>query len=257
MITIGICVTGLIVYGIWEQMCHKKRLNSIPIRINVNGIRGKSTVTRLITGVVKEANYKTVGKTTGTSARMIYWFTKEETPIKRRKEGPNIGEQRRVVKEVADLEAEALVCECMAVQPDYQLIFQNKMLNANIGVIVNVLEDHMDVMGPTLDEVATAFTATIPYNGHLITIESPYLDYFKEIAKERNTKVIVADNSKVSEDYLKKFDYMVFPDNVSIALAVAEAIGVDEETAFRGMLNAQPDPGAMRITRFGDELHPS
>ncbi|EMK2598208.1 poly-gamma-glutamate synthase PgsB [Bacillus bombysepticus] len=257
IITIGICVTGLIVYGIWEQMCHKKRLNSIPIRINVNGIRGKSTVTRLITGVVKEANYKTVGKTTGTSARMIYWFTKEETPIKRRKEGPNIGEQRRVVKEVADLEAEALVCECMAVQPDYQLIFQNKMLNANIGVIVNVLEDHMDVMGPTLDEVATAFTATIPYNGHLITIESPYLDYFKEIAKERNTKVIVADNSKVSEDYLKKFDYMVFPDNVSIALAVAEAIGVDEETAFRGMLNAQPDPGAMRITRFGDELHPS
>ncbi|MCM3223920.1 poly-gamma-glutamate synthase PgsB [Bacillus cereus] len=257
IITIGICVTGLIIYGIWEQMCHKKRLNSIPIRINVNGIRGKSTVTRLITGVVKEANYKTVGKTTGTSARMIYWFTKEETPIKRRKEGPNIGEQRRVVKEVADLEAEALVCECMAVQPDYQLIFQNKMLNANIGVIVNILEDHMDVMGPTLDEVATAFTATIPYNGHLITIESPYLDYFKEIAKERNTKVIVADNSKVSEDYLKKFDYMVFPDNVSIALAVAEAIGVDEETAFRGMLNAQPDPGAMRITRFGDELHPS
>ncbi|PFB77098.1 poly-gamma-glutamate synthase PgsB [Bacillus thuringiensis] len=257
MITIGICVTGLIIYGIWEQMCHKKRLNSIPIRINVNGIRGKSTVTRLITGVVKEANYKTVGKTTGTSARMIYWFTKEETPIKRRKEGPNIGEQRRVVKEVANLEAEALVCECMAVQPDYQLIFQNKMLNANIGVIVNVLEDHMGVMGPTLDEVATAFTATIPYNGHLITIESSYLDYFKEIAKERNTKVIVADNSKVSEDYLKKFDYMVFPDNVSIALAVAEAIGVDEETAFRGMLNAQPDPGAMRITRFGDELYPS
>lgn len=257
IITIGICVTGLIVYGIWEQMCHKKRLNSIPIRINVNGIRGKSTVTRLITGVVKEANYKTVGKTTGTSARMIYWFTKEETPIKRRKEGPNIGEQRRVVKEVANLEAEALVCECMAVQPDYQLIFQNKMLNANIGVIVNVLEDHMDVMGPTLDEVATAFTATIPYNGHLITIESSYLDYFKEIAKERNTKVIVADNSKVSEDYLKKFDYMVFPDNVSIALAVAQAIGVDEETAFRGMLNAQPDPGAMKITRFGDELHPS
>ncbi|WP_179878597.1 poly-gamma-glutamate synthase PgsB [Bacillus thuringiensis] len=257
IITIGICVTGLIIYGIWEQMCHKKRLNSIPIRINVNGIRGKSTVTRLITGVVKEANYKTVGKTTGTSARMIYWFTKEETPIKRRKEGPNIGEQRRVVKEVANLEAEALVCECMAVQPDYQLIFQNKMLNANIGVIVNVLEDHMGVMGPTLDEVATAFTATIPYNGHLITIESSYLDYFKEIAKERNTKVIVADNSKVSEDYLKKFDYMVFPDNVSIALAVAEAIGVDEETAFRGMLNAQPDPGAMRITRFGDELYPS
>ena len=151
-------------------------------------IRGKSTVTRLITGVIKEAEYKTVGKTTGTSARMIYWFTDKEKPIKRRPEGPNIGEQRRVVKEVADLGTEALVCECMAVQPDYQLIFQNKMIQANIGVIVNVLEDHMDVMGPTLDEVAEAFTATIPYNGHLITIESEYLEFFKEIAKERNRK---------------------------------------------------------------------
>ncbi|WP_157405029.1 capsule biosynthesis protein CapB [Bacillus tropicus] len=254
---IGICTVFLIIYGIWEQRCHQKRLNSIPIRVNINGIRGKSTVTRLITGVVQEAKYKTVGKTTGTSARMIYWFTDEEQPIKRRKEGPNIGEQRRVVKEAADLEAEALICECMAVQPDYQIIFQNKMIQANVGVIVNVLEDHMDVMGPTLDEVAEAFTATIPYNGHLVTIESEYLDYFKEVAEERNTKVIVADNSRISEEFLRKFDYMVFPDNASLALAVAEALGIDEETAFRGMLNAHPDPGAMRITRFADQSKPA
>ncbi|MFK4307389.1 poly-gamma-glutamate synthase PgsB/CapB [Bacillus sp. RC242] len=257
MIIIGICTLFLVIYGVVEQIMHQKRLDSIPVRVNVNGIRGKSTVTRLITGVVQEAKYKTVGKTTGTSARMIYWFTDEEKPIKRRKEGPNIGEQRRVVKEVANLGAEALICECMAVQPDYQVIFQNKMIQANVGVIVNVLEDHMDVMGPTLDEVAEAFTATIPYNGHLVTIESEYLDYFKKVAEERNTKVIVADNSRISEEFLRKFDYMVFPDNASLALAVAEALGIDEETAFRGMLNAHPDPGAMRITRFGDRSNPA
>lgn len=94
-----------------------------------------------------------------------------------------------------------------------------------------------------MDEVAEAFTATIPHNGHLITIESEYLDFFKQIAKERNTKVIVADNSRISEDFLREFDYMVFPDNASLALAVAEALGIDEKTAFRGMLNAHPDPG--------------
>ncbi|PGA02929.1 poly-gamma-glutamate synthase PgsB [Bacillus toyonensis] len=257
ILTIVLCVVILLTYGIWERILHQKRLHSIPVRINVNGIRGKSTVTRLITGVVKEANYKVVGKTTGTSARMIYWFTKDESPIKRRKEGPNIGEQRRVIKEVADLEADALVCECMAVQSDYQIIFQNIMIDANIGVIVNVLEDHMDVMGPTLNEVADAFTATIPYNGYLVTIESDYLEYFKKVAKQRNTKVITADNSKISDEFLRKFDYMVFPDNASIALAVAEAMGINEEIAFRGMLNAQPDPGAMRITRFGETVEPS
>jgi poly-gamma-glutamate synthase PgsB/CapB len=188
---------------------------------------------------------------------MIYWHTSEEEPIIRRKEGPNIGEQRRVVNEVADIGAEALICECMAVQPDYQITFQNQLIQAKVGVIVNVLEDHMDVMGPTLDEVAQAFTATIPYNGHLVTIEGPYLEYYKKIAAERNTKVIVADNDKVSEAYLREFDYMVFPDNASIGLAVAEALGIDAETAMRGMLNAQPDPGAMRITTFGDEKNPA
>lgn len=252
-----ICLFLVLAYGAWEQIKHQKNIDSIPVRININGIRGKSTVTRLITGIVTEAGYKTVGKTTGTSARMIYWFTEEEKPIVRRPEGPNIGEQRRVVKEAARLQAEALVSECMAVNPDYQITFQEKMIQANIGVIVNVLEDHMDVMGPTLDEVAEAFLATIPYKGHLITVEGPYLEYFKTVAAKRRTKVIVADNSRIRDEFLRKFDYMVFPDNASLALAVAEALDIPEEIAFRGMLNAHPDPGAMRITQFGDPKAPA
>ncbi|MCA1048612.1 MULTISPECIES: poly-gamma-glutamate synthase PgsB [Priestia] len=252
-----ICLFLVFAYGAWEQVKHQKNIDSIPVRINVNGIRGKSTVTRLITGIVTEAGYKTIGKTTGTSARMIYWFTDEEKPIVRRPEGPNIGEQRRVVKEAAKLEAEALVSECMAVNPDYQITFQEKMIQANIGVIVNVLEDHMDVMGPTLDEVAEAFLATIPYQGHLITVDGPYLEYFKTAAAKRRTKVIVADNSRITDEFLRKFDYMVFPDNASLALAVAEALDIPEEIAFRGMLNAHPDPGAMRITQFGDPKAPA
>ena len=56
----------------------------------------------------------------------------------------------------------------MAVNPDYQITFQKDLVKANIGVIVNVMEDHMDVLGPTLKDVAQSFTATIPYKGHLI-----------------------------------------------------------------------------------------
>ncbi|MBH0173698.1 poly-gamma-glutamate synthase PgsB [Fictibacillus sp. 23RED33] len=257
MILIPIILTIIIFYGVYEQRFHKKSIESIPIRVNINGIRGKSTVTRLITGIVREAGYKTIGKTTGTSARMIFWFKDEEEPIIRRPEGPNIGEQRRVVQKAASHGCEALISECMAVNPDYQITFQEKLVQANIGVIVNVLEDHMDVMGPTLDEVAEAFTATIPYNGHLIVTDDSYLDYYKEVAKDRNTKVIVADNSQITESFLRKFEYMVFPDNAALALGVAEAIGIDKDTAFTGMLNANPDPGAMRITIMGDQDSPS
>lgn len=253
MLLIPIFVVIALVAGIVEWQQHKKKLHALPIRVNVNGIRGKSTVTRLITGILKEAEYKTIGKTTGTSARLIYWDQEEEEPIVRRAEGPNINEQKMVVRKAADYGAEALVSECMAVNPDYQIVFQDRLLQANIGVIVNVLEDHMDVMGPTLDEVAEAFTATIPHNGHLIVSESPYVDYYKKEAAKRNTEVIVADNNRISEAYLTQFDYMIFPENASLALAVAEALGIDEETALQGMLNANPDPGAMQIQQVDEE----
>ncbi|MGN1032649.1 MAG: poly-gamma-glutamate synthase PgsB, partial [Intestinibacter sp.] len=243
----------LLILGIREQLAQKRNVEKIPIRVNINGIRGKSTVTRLITSILTEAGYRTIGKTTGTAARMIYWFQDDEDIIVRKPQGANIGEQLKVLQKAADLDAEALVCECMAVNPDYQKVFQFRMLESNIVVIVNVLEDHLDVMGPTLDQIAQAFGATIPYDGYLITIDCAYTDYFKEIAAERNTKVIIADNSKITDEYLAQFDYMIFPDNASLALAVGQALGIDEETCLKGMLNAHPDPGAMRITRIGDE----
>lgn len=247
----------LLVLGIGEWRRHRKTIESIPLRINVNGIRGKSTVTRLITGIMIEAGMRTVGKTTGTQARMIYWDREGEEPIIRRPEGPNIREQKEVVGKAAQLKAECLVSECMAVNPDYQIVFQERMLRANVGVIVNVLEDHMDVMGPTLDEVAEAFTATIPHRGHLIVNESPYVSYFEKIARRRRTRMHVCDTARISEDFLRQFRYMVFPENAALALAVAEAVGIDEKTAFRGMLNAPPDPGAMSILPVGDPERPA
>lgn len=246
MVLIPIFLGLFLFFGMYEWFVHKKHIKAIPIRVNVNGIRGKSTVTRLTNGILKEAGYKTIGKTTGTSARMIYW-DKPEEPILRRPEGPNIREQKVVVQEASELGADALVSECMAVNPDYQVIFQEKMLQANIGVIVNVLEDHLDVMGPTLDQIADAFLATIPYNGTLILSESPYVDFFSAVAHKRNTKVIVANNAAVSEKFLSQFKYMVFPENAALAFAVAQALNINPKIAMQGMLNAPADPGAMKI----------
>ncbi|MCP3027614.1 poly-gamma-glutamate synthase PgsB [Halobacillus sp. A5] len=243
--------------GAKEKMKNNKNIESIPVRINVNGIRGKSTVTRLITGVLQKAGYKTVGKTTGTDARMLYWFDGQEEPIQRRLEGPNIGEQRKVLNKTVDLDADALVSECMAVKPDYQVIFQDQLLQANIGLIVNVLEDHMDVLGPTLEEVADSFGEAIPYDGDLIVNDSPYVPRFRELAAERNTRVHVCDTSLISEDFLKKFEYMVFPENAALALVVADILGIDHEMARQGMLEAWPDPGAMQVLPIGDNYNPT
>jgi poly-gamma-glutamate synthase PgsB/CapB len=236
----------VLILGIFEQIKHNKNLNLINLRINVNGTRGKSTATRLITAILKEAEVKVVGKTTGTSARIIYW-DQEEEPIKRGRLGPNIIEQKTVVKKAARLGATAFVTECMAVNPDYQITFQEKLVQANIGVIVNVREDHMDLCGPTLDFIAESFTATIPRNGTLIVSDSGYNTFFKQEAEKRNSQILIADAKEIPDDYPEKFGYIVFPENIAIAMAVAKALNIDQDTALRGMLKANPDPGALMI----------
>ena len=249
IIVIGIVIT--LYLGIKEKRKNEENINKLNLRINVNGIRGKSTATRLITGVLNEAGYKVVGKTTGTSPRMIYWNNKKEEVIVRNSAGANIKEQVHVIDKAVKVGAEALVCECMAVRPEYQDVYQNDIFKANITVIVNVLEDHLDVMGPTTDEIAMAFSNTIPYNGYLVVDNGPYVKYFTEECKKRNTKIVVADNSKIPEGLIEKFGYTIFEDNISLALAVAEILNIEPEKAFRGMLNANPDPGAATITNFG------
>lgn len=196
----------LLAHGVWEKRRNEENIRQIPIRINVNGIRGKSTATRLITAVLQEAGYKTIGKTTGTSARMIYWDTEEEKEVKRRPFGVSLTEQVRVIDEAASLGAEALVCECMAVRPEYQKVYQHSMVKATLTVIVNVLEDHLDEMGPTTTEIAHAFAETIPYNGSVVVPKCEFTSFFQKVAEERHTKVFVTDDSEVSPDYLASFD---------------------------------------------------
>jgi len=241
------------ILGVYEQIKHNKRLNLLDIRININGTRGKSTATRLITGILKEAGIKVVGKTTGTSARIIYWNKEEEEPIIRGPLGPNIIEQKAVVKKADKLGASAFVTECMALNPDYQITFQEKLVKANIGVIVNVREDHMDLCGPTLDFIAESFTATIPHNGTLVVADSKYNNYYAQEARRRNSQIIIADEKEIPDGYLEKFKYLIFPENVAIALAAAKALNIDKDTALRGMLNANPDPGALMIYPLDDK----
>ncbi|MFC7319669.1 poly-gamma-glutamate synthase PgsB [Halobacillus campisalis] len=242
--------------GIKEHKSLDRSLEKIPDRILVNGIRGKSTVTRLVMGILKEDKRKVVGKTTGTSARMFYWDQEEEEPIVRGLQGPNISEQKTMAKKVVDKRADAFVSECMAVHPEYQKVFQAKLAKANITIITNVLEDHMDVMGPTLRDMAKAFSETIPYNGYVVIPEMPYERIFRRKAAERNSEVIVADESLIDEEYLKKFPFMIFPQNAALALAVADIMEIDRDVALAGMLKAPVDPGAMKVHRFGSPQRP-
>ena len=69
----GTAVVGVFVIaafaamGALERFRNGRALRRMPLRVNVNGIRGKSTVTRLVTAILAEEGYNVVGKTTGTA----------------------------------------------------------------------------------------------------------------------------------------------------------------------------------------------
>ena len=49
---------------------------------------------------------------------------------------------------------------------------------------------------------------------------------------------------------MKKFNYFEHQDNVELALAVCEEVGVDRDIALKGILKNKPDPGALVIWKI-------
>lgn len=244
-------IAAFVVFCLIEKRRNAKAIDQIKLRVNVNGIRGKSTATRLITSILAEEGYNVIGKTTGTAARMIYGQKGEEA-IVRKVEGANIKEQLACIEKAAKLGANAMVCECMAVRPEYQVIVHEQMLQANITVIVNILEDHLDVMGPTEVQIAEAFSKTIPYHGYCVTVPNPYLYILERECLRRASQLVVVDESRISYEYMSQFDYEIFPANIALAFGVAQILGISEETAKKGALHAKADPGAARATKTKD-----
>jgi len=148
-----------------EQIHHNERISNITYRIHVNGIRGKSSVTRLIGQILREEGTKTFTKTTGSAARIIDHKGKESI-IKRRI--ATIIEQIDIVKKISKHTPEALVIECMAIQPQLQKVCEEKMIQATISVLTNVREDHQEKMGWTLEEITHTLCEFIPSNGILV-----------------------------------------------------------------------------------------
>ncbi|MDP6789945.1 MAG: poly-gamma-glutamate synthase PgsB [Candidatus Marinimicrobia bacterium] len=243
MIILFLLTIALIVAGSIEYFNHKQVLSSLPLRIHVNGTRGKSSVTRLVAAGLRAGGLKTYAKTTGTAPRVIDPEGKDR--IIHRLRSPSIGEQVRLLKYFAQDKPDAVVLECMAVQPQYQWISEQEMIRSHIGVITNVRPDHVDEMGHSLNDIAKSLSNTIPRQGLLISGEESAYDIFNNVAEGRGTKVLSVDESEISEETLDQFSYMEHPQNVALALEVCEHAGVDRDVALNGMVKVSPDLGAL------------
>ncbi len=138
----------------------------------------------------------------------------------------------------------------MAVRPDLQIVCERNIVASTHGVITNVRPDHLEVMGPTMAEVAKSLSGTVPRRSHLFHAEDVYADFFTERAAAQKSSCTVATADQVSAEIMDGFSYVEFPENVALALHVCEAAGVPRHQALEAMYDVQPDVGAMTLWHF-------
>ena len=205
LLLLAVCLALLILE---DRQVRRDRSELVHV-VYVNGIRGKSTVTRMIDGGLRAGGWKVFCKTTGT-VPMVIGVDGTARPLVRRGRA-NISEQVRVLHRAVREGAQILVIECMAVDPALQAVSQHRMVRADIGVITNVRLDHTAEMGPTLEEICDSLSNTIPWNGTLFTADGAFLDQLRTNGRRKNCRVELAQ----PDSGLPDFD---FPENVALAL---------------------------------------
>jgi poly-gamma-glutamate synthase PgsB/CapB len=253
MLVIVLLTAVLVGFGAYEFAMHRKRVYSIPVRIHVNGTRGKSSVTRLIAAGLRAGGVKTVAKVTGTLPRIIDergW----EIPITRL-HPVNIIEQTKVFRFFEKHRPKAIVIECMAVQPEYQWICEHQFVKSTIGVMTNARLDHVREMGPSIENIANSLSNTVSQHGPTFTSENrkDLIEIMDKRADEVGGELRVVPSDEVTDEDLRNFKHIEHRANVALALRVCKEVGVDRDVALEGMTRMAPDPGALKVSRVVHE----
>jgi poly-gamma-glutamate synthase PgsB/CapB len=206
---------------------------------------------------LEEAGFKVLAKTTGSKPVIIYPGG-EEAEIQRK--GPaSILEQRKIIKLASQLGIQALVVELMSIQPECLRVESHRLLKPQILAITNVRLDHLEQMGNAKREIAESLTNSFPKRGTIFIPQDEFFLEFEKKAKKINSKII-----QISKDSFEKIldgktnlSFGEFEENIRIALAVSEFLGVRKEVALKGMSKAHPDFGSLKIWRasFGSPAH--
>ena len=242
-------------YSVRSYRQFQERMHAIDWRIHVNGIRGKSTVTRYIAAIFRDAGYHTFGKTTGSAARILQPDGHDADVG--RKGFANINEQVHILKRFSRQHAEAAVMECMAINPIYAKWLEERVMRSHLGVITNVRYDHAEYLGETLEEIARSLAQAIPIKGILITAErEPELvRILAEESFKKDTELIIAEDQLVTAGDLRGFNHFAIEANVAIGFCVAKLIGLNRDSALAAMQKATSDPGAFRLEKLNYRQH--
>lgn len=230
-----------IIYLIYEKKANNMYLSTFKCIIHVNGIRGKTSVCRLIDANLRGAGFRVFTKTTGSTP--VFIDTNGSEHLIRRKGTANIKEQLKIIKLAYTENAEILILECMAVNPELQKISQKEIVKGNLNVITNVRYDHIFDMGESLDKIAESLSNTVPENGILFTCDENYFEYFRNICSKNNSEAILCRTDEFIEN-----------ENYAAAYEIGKLFGINMENFLENIRNYKEDFGAHKLYELSDNI---
>ncbi len=229
----------LIAAGLMEHALHQKRLAKIPIRILVNGTRGKTSVSKILVAALNQNGVRTVGRTTGSEASMIM-PDGTIVPIQRRSYA-RITEMLPFVRRCSEENLACIVVECMALGAENQHVFSDVLLKPTHIAITNSYVDHMVEIGATEEETVWTLSRCLHRGSEVFCAEDAYAGYCEQAGSTFHRVVVRDYESGKIESSIRMHD-----SNLSIAVDLLETLGISEERVVGAVQAVVPDIGLIK-----------
>lgn len=230
--------------GVAENRHLKKLSDKVPLRILVNGTRGKSSVTRMLIAALNGCGIRTCGKTTGSDARFILPDLSEE-PVPRKNGIRMVREHAMMFEKAVSHDCQAIVCECMAIREESQKIVGSRLVRPSITIITNARVDHVDQMGNTAEETAAVLCRSIGPSTDVYTSDPVVVQGLKGVTVNVHIAGPLTERQK---SVLNIFSFPAHEENLALVLAVCRDFGLDEAKVLESVVNAVPDSGMTEAT---------
>ena len=250
----GGCLVLFLLYLLIEKIYLASKIKKIPLRICITGTRGKSTVTRLIAGTLRENGQKVLAKTTGSRPVMIFPDGSEREILRRGQ--PSILEGKDVLKAASQIGAQALVVEMMGIRPETMRIESVRLFQPHILIVTNVRLDHQEQMGTSKEDIAASFASVFPKNCTVFVPEKEFFQTYEEKANRVNSKIFRAPEANSKRSVEKKNLETFYERDIQLTLLVAEFLDIDRQKALSGIKKSQSDTGSLKAWMSKDSALP-
>jgi poly-gamma-glutamate synthase PgsB/CapB len=223
-----------------ERAGLERARRKVPLRIAVTGTRGTSTVTRLTASALRASGLRVAAKTTGSKPVLIFPDGREAEIL--RSGPPSILEQKRVLRWAAGLDCDVLVAEMMSIRAETLGAESRRILRPRLLGVTNVRLDHLDDMGRTKTEIAATMASAVPDRSVVLLRCADDGPAWRAAAARRRSEVRIVPDEDPGPPPEHEF-----AENVGLAVALAEAAGVERSVALRGAAAASPDFGGLKI----------